>query len=260
KNYLFNLSVPDDNKPYFSNFIKFGNFKFYLDQISLRSLTYAELGYFIIWISFLFIVILSFALLVSGFRIIQTQTSLKLDILFYFGLIGLAYMIVEFSLIQKFTLIFSADVLSITFVIIVLLISSGLGSLFSSKLIEFKSIQILIFFLIFLFGFSLIFFFNTSIKFLLSQSSSLKFFVSAILIFPLGFMMGMPFPIGIKLFSGFDSKSVPFAWAVNGSFSVIGSLGAILLLINFGYSTTFLIALILYLFSGLFFFKAKQNL
>lgn len=260
KNYLFNLSVPDDNKPYFSNFIKPGNFKFYLDQLSLRSLTYSELGYFLIWISFFFIVILSVTLLVSGFRIIQIQTFLKLDILFYFGLIGLAYMIVELSLIQKFTLIFSADVLSITFVITVLLISSGLGSLFSSKLIEAKSTQILICVLIFLFGFSLIIFFNTSIKFLLSLSSSLKFIVSAILIFPLGFMMGMPFPFGIKLFSNFDNKSVPFAWAVNGSFSVLGSLGAILLLLNFGYSTTSLIALILYLFSGWLFLKTKQKL
>lgn len=257
--YLFNISTPSDDKPYFSNFFKLKNFRNYLEQISLRTLTYSELGYFLIWISFFLITMLAVLMLTFGFYQTQIKVRLKYGILFYFGLIGIAYMLIELSLIQKFTLIFSADVLAISFVITILLISSGLGSLFSKKLMSFGSIRIIIFIVIFFYGLLLIIVFKTCIEFLMSQNLIMKFLFLGLLIFPLGMVMGMPFPVGISLFADKDKNSVPFAWAVNGSFSVIGSLGSILLLINIGYAKTFLIALTLYLLCSLTFIRKIKD-
>ncbi len=253
QNYLFNINEPSDDRPYFSNFIKIKNFNSYLKHISLRTLTYGELGYFLIWVSFGIVLFLSFLLLLAGFLKSKLSKKLSIQILIYFSLIGLAYMIVEISLIQKFTLIFSTDIFAITFIICLLLISSGVGSLLSMSLLRKIKYRIIIFSLIFLFGFIL----NLiliSPEFIIKQNTLVKFLLATFLIFPLGFLMGIPFPQGIKMFTTLDKNSVPLLWAVNGSFSVIGSLGANVLLINIGFFTTFLIALLCYLLCGIFTF------
>jgi len=81
-----------------------------------------------------------------------------------------------------------------------------------------------------------------------------KYFISGLFIFPLGFFIGMPFPFGIRKFCQDDENAIPFAWAINGSFSVLGSVGSILLLVNCGFNFTILLAAMLYLFLGFFIF------
>jgi hypothetical protein len=44
------------------------------------------------------------------------------------------------------------------------------------------------------------------------------------LIFPLGFLMGMPFPTGLRILGEKSSREVPWMWATNGGFSVFGAI------------------------------------
>ncbi len=101
KNYLFEISPPSDDKPYFSNFLKVTNLKSYLQQISLRTLTYSEVGYFLIWVSFCLILIIAFLLLSFGYIKARLTGRMKLEVLIYFALIGIAFMLIELSLIQN---------------------------------------------------------------------------------------------------------------------------------------------------------------
>lgn len=257
KDYLFDISAPQDDRPYFSNFLRLKNFNFYLQNIPLRILTYSEVGYFLIWISFGLVLILASLLLIFGFITIKIKEKTKIEILVYFGLIGIAFMLIELSLIQKFTFIFSTDIFSISFVISSLLIFSGIGSLLIEKFLTKKLFHYLVFSAIILYGLLLLNLKSFWIEVLVSQNLILKFLLSALLIFPLGLFMGMPFPFGIKFFTSKELNVVPFAWAINGSFSVIGSIGAVILLVNFGFYLTFLIALTLYLICALFFIIKK---
>jgi hypothetical protein len=257
-NYLFDLSLPDFNHPYFSNFIEIKNFKHYLDQISLRSLTYSELGYFLLWFVFLLITVLSSIIIFISFKI-KNSSKVKLRSFVYFALIGLAFMMIELSLIQKFTLIFSNDVYSITFVISSLLFFSGLGSLYSKNFSRSKKLKLILFLalvtVIFIYSFAI----NEISNYLISKSGCEKFVISGIIIFLLGFLMGMPFPLGIKELSESNINLIPFAWGINGSFSVISSVGTVIFMISFGFKFTLIIAGILYLACGFFQFLIKTQ-
>jgi spermidine synthase len=253
--YIFNVTQSTDDKPYFSNFIIPSKLKIYLDQISLRNLTYSEVGYFLIWLAFFVALVFSAILIFLAFYSIKLKSkNRRFIILIYFSSIGISFMFIELSLIQKFTLIFSSDVFAISFIISLLLISSGIGSFFSHKIFPSEKRSLFVFPII---GFVLITFlisYNYIVSLLIDLDGLRKYFISGLIIFPLGFFIGMPFPFGIRKFCQDDENAIPFAWAINGSFSVLGSVGSILLLVNCGFNFTILLATVLYLFLGFFVF------
>jgi hypothetical protein len=66
------------------------------------------------------------------------------------------------------------------------------------------------------------------------------------LIAPLAFCMGMPFPIGLNRVASSMPDFVPWAWGINGFASVVSASLATLLAITFGFTTVVLLALLLY--------------
>jgi hypothetical protein len=77
--------------------------------------------------------------------------------------------------------------------------------------------------------------------------------ISLIIISPLGFLMGVPFPGGLRWL---QRKSqilpvngewlIPYVWAVNGACSVISSILASLISLSFGFMVTFAIGTVFY--------------
>ena len=83
--------------------------------------------------------------------------------------------------------------------------------------------------------------------------------VCSFLIIPLGFMMGMPFPYGIRLLK--RKESIPIVWAVNGFFSIIGTVITVILAMGLGFKIVFIIAGVTYLLALLFLnLRFKRNL
>ncbi|MEK6837266.1 MAG: SAM-dependent methyltransferase, partial [Nanoarchaeota archaeon] len=74
-----------------------------------------------------------------------------------------------------------------------------------------------------------------------------RLMLSIALLAPMGFFMGMPFPMGIRyLAAAKGSRLIPWAWGVNGAFSVVGSILAALLALGAGFSGVMFAAAILY--------------
>ena len=63
---------------------------------------------------------------------------------------------------------------------------------------------------------------------------------------PLGFFMGMPFPLGLSTYRGATSAFIPWAWSVNGALSVVATPLANILAVSFGYTAVFGGSLALY--------------
>ena len=74
----------------------------------------------------------------------------------------------------------------------------------------------------------------------------IKFFVTVLLVFPAGFTMGMPFPMGLKLLERWHRPSVRWAWSLNAAASVVGSAGSIFCAIYLGLMQTLLAGVALY--------------
>jgi hypothetical protein len=78
-----------------------------------------------------------------------------------------------------------------------------------------------------------------------------------VLLIPLGFFLGMPFPLGMKLLDEFNLQQyVPRMWGVNGIGSVLGSTLAIALAISYGFSYAMSLGAVLY-FSLFILFSIK---
>jgi hypothetical protein len=79
----------------------------------------------------------------------------------------------------------------------------------------------------------------------------LRILLSLLLIMPVAFSMGMPFPLALQRVSAQAPALVPWAWAINGCASTISAVAAVLLAIHFGISNLILLALALYFIAGM---------
>ena len=166
--------------------------------------------------------------------------------LLYFIAVGFGFILVEISLIQRFVLFLGHPTYALTVVVFLLLLSSGIGSVAARRRISSGSkIFPLIGFIAALIVVNVLL-----LPWLLSAAIGLPFVVklllSGIVLAPLGFLMGMPFPTGLRLV-----KTVEWAWALNAAASVLGSVMAMIIAIHFGLTVTLLCAAAAYLLAGL---------
>ncbi|MFQ6084282.1 MAG: hypothetical protein ACE5WD_13120 [Candidatus Aminicenantia bacterium] len=268
KNYLFDISPVYDSSPFFFNFFKLKKIKSTYLSLGKKWLPLLEGGY-LLPIILIQAFLISFLLIIFPLAIVrkkekklmkrESSVSKAIKIFFYFALIGMSYMFIEITFIQKLILFLGHPAYSISIVIFSFLFSSGLGSYFSGKflkgknqnrIIKFSWIMFTLSLLIFLQLFSFSFIFNK----LMGVSLPLKFLFSFVIIFPLGFLMGFPFPTGIKLLAQTRPNFIPWAWAVNGFSSVVNSVNAQFIALLLGYSWVLTFAGIGYLIACLFLF------
>ena len=166
--------------------------------------------------------------------------------LFYFSGLGIGYMFFEIVLIQKFILFFGNPVYASAIVICVMLLASGAGSYYSSRLLPAPKVMRRILLLVFLF----LLVYTFGLHLLLQQIASLpdlfKLITSMLIIACPAFLMGMPFPLGLRAQSVIEEKNIPWAWGINGCMSVISAALATLLTVETGFSTVIMMAAICY--------------
>jgi hypothetical protein len=241
KNYLFQIKPVTDNRPFFFNFFKRTKLRATYQAMGKKWLPFLE-GEFLPPLLLVQSLIIAFFLIllpVFASRRAKNKTrGFSSRIFFYFGLIGMAYMFLEITFIQKFILFLGHPLYSVSIIIFSLLFSSGLGSFYSKKilgqnlkgnlrrsLLVCAGLIVLYLFLIPLFHESLIGF-----------NLTLKIILTFLVIFPLGFLMGFPFPTGVRLLGQGEKRLIPWAWATNAFSSVINSIFALIVAFWGGYN------------------------
>lgn len=167
----------------------------------------------------------------------------------YFFFIGMGFMATEVILIQKYTLLVGSPAYSIVTILVAVLISSGIGSFLSKRIntqLAFAAVILLLLIDAFILGY-LIDIFGT-------MSLIPRILMTVLMILPLGFFMGMPFPAGASK----AGRLVDWGFAVNGAGSVLGSAFAVLLAISYGFTAALLFASLCYILAMVIFKKAKN--
>jgi hypothetical protein len=82
---------------------------------------------------------------------------------------------------------------------------------------------------------------------------------AAVLVLPLGFLLGMPFPTGLRVLARRSPRLLPWAWGVNGFAGVLGSMLAIALAQEFGFRSVLLGAAGLYALGFIVFAPAEAG-
>lgn len=164
--------------------------------------------------------------------------------LLYFVAIGLGYILVEITFIQRFVLFLGHPTYALTVVIFLLLLSSGVGSLTSRVWLPRPQMVWIPLALTVATLVSYIFFLPARLVNLVGLPLAYRLLISAFLLSPLGFLMGMPFPTGLRAFAGsnksqvFRDSTIEWAWAMNAAASVLGSVLAMVIAIQFGLGVT----------------------
>ena len=166
--------------------------------------------------------------------------------LLYFIAIGLGYILAEIAFIQRFVLFLGHPTYALTVVIFLMLLASGAGSMLSRRWL-FDPLQVrtplavVVALLL-----TYIWVLPPLLRALVGLPFLLKLMISALALIPLGLAMGMPFPSGLRALaasslaagSAQQDNAIEWAWALNAASSVLGSVLAMVIAIQFGLSWT----------------------
>jgi len=160
----------------------------------------------------------------------------------YFACLGFGFILIEIVFIQLFSKLIGFPTHTLVVVISSMLIFAGIGSSYSKRLLEKSKNHTFIFAIIIAYLIAFVLTFEWLFYALLGFSLTVRIISAMLMIGPLAFMLGMPFPIGIMSLSGSSSYAVPWVWAINGFFTVLGGFLAIIISIVTSFGTVLLVA------------------
>jgi hypothetical protein len=174
--------------------------------------------------------------------------------LIYFSALGAGFIMLELVFINIFMKLVGYPVYSYAVVIGSLLVAAGIGSLVSEKMqvVERFGGRLVLASIIAL-GCLEILLLPYAFEALLSQPTWLRLGSACVMLLPIGFFLGMPFPSGITLLGARVPEAIPWAWAMNGLFTVVGGLLSIIFSLLYGFQVTLIAALFFYLLAFLVF-------
>lgn len=241
--YDFRIEPPTDDKPFFYHFFRWEQTPAIMENLGQRWQPFGGSGYFVL------LALLIFAIVAAGIFILlpiilQKQfrqairangTAISFRILTYYTAIGLAFLFVEVALIQRYILILGEPTLAIATVIGALLFSSGLGSI-SIHRFRWRGMMFALVLVVLIHPWLV----DLLTPLLLELPLLLRLIGTALLIAPVGFLMGMPFAQGIKAMQAMPDL-IPWAWAINGSASVISAVLTATLALSLGFTLVLII-------------------
>ena len=244
--YDFNVVPATDNRPYFSQFIRWKSLSRLAEYFGNRSIPFFEIGYLLVVITLAQITVVSFVLVLLPLFKRGWKGKSSAGALLYFGGIGLGYMFVEMIFIQHFILYFGNPVYAVTTVITALLLFSGFGSFTAGRFAGKRKALLLVFTTIIV----LLFVYAAVLMPLLQHTMQASLVVKLLIVFlltaPLAFCMGIPFPAGLSQLAQTDPQKIPWAWGLNGCISVISTALAMLIAVEAGFTMVLLLAAFAY--------------
>jgi hypothetical protein len=248
--YKFDLTPATDDRPYFFHFFKWRTLPELLDLRTRGGAPPLDWGYPVLVMALAQAVVVSLLLIVLPLALSATRhafaaapAKLRRRVPGYFFALGLGFMAVEIPLLQRFTLFLSHPLYAAAIVLSAFLVFAGLGARFSARLgpsarWPFAAVAATAG------AYALL------LPALLAAAMGLaqewKVLLTLLLVAPLAFCLGMPFPLGLAAVAARAAPLVPWAWGINGFASVVATLLATLLAIHWGYTVVLLLATALY--------------
>lgn len=265
RDYPFHVAPVHDDSPFFYQYAKWqgpsGGRFLHVTYDKIRGIWHL----FVLSVLLAHATILSFLFIWLPLMLRRKKGLGRLDInLFtvaYFLSIGFAFMFVELGMVQRFVLFLEHPIYSMAVVIPSLLFFAGLGSLFShrvqARLGPVGTVAILSGCLVL----SLCHGIGLVSDLLLPQPVGIRIAAVISLIAPLAFCMGIPFPLALRTVALSSQETIPWAWAVNGSSSVVASIVAVVIAMQAGFTVLLQSAALFYLIaavSSLFLMKVSR--
>lgn len=252
KEFPRDMSPTPDDRPYFFKFSKWS--QLFSTKKNISEPTFISQGNpFFIFGQLLLSTILavSFILLpILFFKRKGISHAYLKRFLIYFAGLGLGFIFIEIALMQKLVLFLGHPLYSITVTLFSMLIFAGAGSLLSDR--WFRELTVCSWFVpvglaVFLGLF--IIFSPQMVKSWIIWPKFARILVTIGVLAPISMLLGVPFAYGIRLLNQFNPTIIPWAWAVNGCMTVIGSILTVILSMNIGFNFVLVTAILMYFIS-----------
>lgn len=262
--YPYDVSVITDDTPFFYKYYKFNSFNPFRPFAIHHTGPIIFMTQFVVFLQAFFFIVLFILGPLCWFKrtdIYRLPKQALGHFIIYFSCLGFGFMLIEIPLMQKFVLLLGTPIHSIVTVLSSLLLSMGLGSFALTPLQQrFPSSKELLSIGTFLLVGYLLLFIGAGPAFnhyFLPFSTVVRIFVVVLLIFPLGFLLGLYFPLGLQLISRKYQDTVAWAWGINSGFSVLGSIVAIIIAQMMGFNAVLSFGAVVYLI-GLLSFRQLE--
>ena len=166
----------------------------------------------------------------------------------YFGALGAGFMLLEVALLQHFVLLLGHPVYSLTVTLFSLLLGTGIGSLVSRRFTDSRIAAATIRAIVGIVAIAVAapVLLPPAIDMAIAWPLPARAGLAVAILVPLGLLLGMPLPGGMRLLAARRPDIVPWGWGLNGAFSVIGATLAVFIAMNWGFSMTLLAAAVVY--------------
>ncbi len=242
--YPFDVAPPTDDRPFFSHSFKWEQTNQVIAEMGKTWQPFGGAGYLVVLALLILGIIAAVLLILLPLAVTRLHKAINFDVtaasphnnaipLIYFGLIGIAFLFVEIPLIQRYILYLGNPAFAMTAVLFSLLLFSGIGSQWSNRIPVRLAMGGLVL-LLSIYAALLPALFRQT----LGLSLVVKLGLGCLALAPVGFLMGIPFPAGVRFLSGwtYPELLVPWAWGINGAASVVSSILAALLALSWGFN------------------------
>ncbi len=249
--YAFDVAPASDARPYFNHFLRGSSLTEFIGRDRGAWLPFAEWGYVALLATLVQSVVLAMLLMVApvafaaGAAVGQGSSRLVA----YFAAIGFAYLLAEIAAIQQLTLLLGHPVYAVAAVLAAFLICSGVGSARSDRWAAARGrwVALALAGALVLYAALLL----TAVHVLQAAPLTIRVFAAVLGLAPLAYLMGMPFPLGLRALAEGSRPRIAWAWASNGFASVVATPLAALLALEVGTRALFLAAAFAYGAAGL---------
>ncbi|MDE2846587.1 MAG: hypothetical protein OXO51_07780 [Gemmatimonadota bacterium] len=237
----FEVRPATDDRPFFGNFGKLGALPDFRRAYGAGWLLRSELA-------FLFVLSTAVIVTCAGLVLILLPFVFRSDIrkasgrsiaAVYFLSIGLAYLVLEIAFLSGIQRLLGDPVLGGAATVGGFLLCSGLGSLAADRIAKLPGVSLgrlamvpAVLAIPVFTGLILLALFGGA------WPLGIRLAAVLVLIAPLAFAMGLPYPLGLRWFGARSSALVPWAWGVNGCASVLASPLAMILAMQWGFVLT----------------------
>ncbi len=251
--YPFDLEPSTDDSPFFFNYYRLSHWRAAREDEPTGSYLYLPslpVGHGVLLGSLILITLLAAVLILWPLRRLggRGESGPRLRTFGYFAALGLGYMFVEIAVMQKFVLFLGHPTTSLSIVLPALLLGSGFGALVSGRVRE-PTPRVARRLMLGIFGSLVILI--AAIAWILEPLLGLPFparvAVAVALVLPVGFVLGFPFPLGLRRLDRSGPSLVPWAWAINGFLSVFSAMFATIVAMGFGFTVVLASAVVVYL-------------
>jgi hypothetical protein len=237
--YPIDVCAPTDDRPFFLNPVRLSDLG---EEAPAGSTFISRTPFLVLLVALGILTALSALAFVLPLLLARRAERPPAGSLAFFAAIGLGFLTLEVALIQRFVLFLGFPTYALSVVLFALLLSTGAGAWLSDRLRNERRGLVLLLGAATLLIAALAVGLQPLLRALIELPFAARVTVAVVILAPLGLLLGVAMPVGLRRLSALYPTSVPWAWGINGVTSVLASVLAVFVALNWGFTAATLLA------------------